>query len=115
MNRLMKEAMTDSPMEDLRRRRQELYKKILQKQQLISKYETLLFQVRGNCSDYRQEYEMIDRMVFVREGRVNVLNSTDAREEKKKIPKKKIEDLTNAEASVLLEQLLAIRKRRQSE
>jgi len=115
MKRSLKELMANNSLEDLQKRKQELYKKILQKQRLIFKYELLTVQIAGNCSDYIQEYKTIDRAIFVKEEKVKILNSTDIKKKKEKIPKKEIEDLTNAEASVLLEQLMAIRDKRQSE
>lgn len=114
MKRSWKEIMACKSVEDLRKRKQELYKKILQKHRLTFKYEHLIVQIRGNCSDYIQEYEMIDRAVFIKEGKVNVLNSTDTKRKEEKKIEKKIEDLTASEASLLLSQLLAIKKGRQS-
>lgn len=115
MKRSWEEIMAYKSVEDLRKRKQELHKKILQKHRLTFKYEHLITQIHGNCSDYIQEYEMIDRAVFIKEGKVNVLNSTDIKRMEEKKIEKKIEDLTTSEASLLLDQLLAIKRRRQLE
>ena len=116
MKKSMRETIKDKTTEDLKERQKELYQKILYKQKLLDRYEHLIVQIAGNCSDFIREYEVIDRTVFFREGRVNIISNRRKKDEKVDILiEKKTEDLTKREASTLLEQLLALRKTRQLE
>lgn len=115
MIKSMREIIKDKSTEDLKRRQKELYQKILYKQKLLDRYRHLIAQVAGNCSEFIREYKMIDRTIFFREGRVNVISTERKKAEKAKMTiEKSTEDLTKREVSTLLEQLLAIRKARQS-
>lgn len=115
MLKSMREIIKDKATEDLKKRQKELYQKILYKQKLLDRYRHLIAQIAGNCSEFIIEYEMIDRTVFFREGRINIISSERKKTEKAKMTiEKNTEDLTKREASTLLEQLLAIREARQS-
>ena len=112
----MKTAMETRTTEDLKNRMTELYKKILQKRQLVGRYKHLVLQIEENCFNLTQEYETIDRTIFIREVGLTVITPARARKEieKKRIVEKRIEELTKDETSDLLKQLLAIKESRQS-
>ena len=116
MLKSMREIIKDKTTEDLKERQKELYQKILYKQKLLDRYKHLIAQIAGNCSEFVIEYEIIDRAVFFRESRVNIISNEKKKTEKAKlIIEKSTEDLTKREASTLLEHLLTIREARQSE
>ncbi|MCK4330845.1 hypothetical protein KAX02_13520 [candidate division WOR-3 bacterium] len=115
MQKSMREIIEGKVTEELEERKEELYRKILYKQRLLDKYRYLIAQTDGNCFEFIREYEMIDRVVFFRQKKVKLISSIKS-EGKKMIPvKKKVEDLTKTEASTLLEQLLALKRSRQSD
>ena len=114
MLRSMREIAEGKTTEVLKDRKEEIYQKILRKQKLIDRHSLLLVQMEGNCSDLITEYEMIDRTVFFRENRVNVISS-HKKEERAKLPiEKETRERTREEASDLLKQLLALKESRQS-
>lgn len=113
MKKSMQEMIKNRTTEELKRRKKELYDKLTVKRELIDKYRHLILQIECNCSDFVKEYETLDRVIFFREGRVKVI-SPNKREKKEKelLVKKDIKDMTRTEQSTLLEQLLAIKRRR---
>lgn len=115
MRKSMREIIESKTTEELEERKGELHQKILRKQRLLDKYRCLIAQTSGNCSEFIREYEMIDRVVFFRQKRVKLISSGKTEGKKMMSVKKKVEDLTKTEASNLLEQLLAIKRSRQSD
>lgn len=101
--------------EELKSYKTELYNKIVKKQNFISRYEILISQMRGSCLDYITDYETIDRIIFVREGKTNILPPSGQGKirPREKLPiEKNIELLSEKEASDLLKQLLDIKQSR---
>lgn len=101
--------------EELKFCKTELYNKIVKKQNFISRYEMLICQMKGSCLDYITDYETIDRIIFVREGKINILPPSGQGKirPKEKLPiEKNIEELSEKEASDLLKQLLDIKQSR---
>lgn len=116
MKKSLREIIKDKPTEVLRARKKELYQKIIYKRKILDKYKMLIYHMEANCSDFIEEHNMLDRAIFFREGRIEVMVPHRAEKAKKIAPiRKDIKDLTEKEASVLLDQLLNIRKSRQTD
>ena len=116
MLRSMREIIKNKTIEELKERQKKLCQKILYKQKLLDRYRLLIAQIEGNHSDLIREHNMIDRTIFFREDRVTIISNERKKSKKTKMTiEKSTEELTKKEAATLLEQLLAIRKARQSE
>ena len=111
MLRLTRRGLKGQTTEELKERRLILHQKIIYKQKILDKYRHLIVQICGNCSESIREFELIDRMIFFREGRVKVIKNEY---KKDKIITKKIEEMSDKESAVLLERLLAVRDARQN-
>lgn len=114
INSIVKQIAKSQPTEVLKDRNDEIQQKILNKQKLIGRLRGRTSQLEKNCSYLKEEYKIIDRVIFLRENSITKL-STESKKEKKQEAsiKQRVEDMSAAEASELLSQLLAIQKRRQ--
>ena len=116
MKKSMKEIISGKSTVKLKERQTELHDDIKRRQKIIYGYKHLILQKEYNCLNLIKEYEMIDRTLFFRERRVQVLKPIrKGRQQSELIVKKNIEDMTDGEASLMLSHLLAMRKQRQSD
>jgi hypothetical protein len=99
--------------EDLEERKIKLYKKILVKCRIMNGYRHLMLQAQGNYLSLKKEYESVDRILFFRSGKVNVINNEGKVSVKPKI--KSVEDMSPEERNILLKKLLGIQKRMQEQ
>jgi len=96
----------------LEARMKSLHQTILEKRARINKHRQLVVQMETNCGELAREYERIDRVLFIRAGKINIIKN---RITKMKDKKKDISALSDVEADELLKQLLDIRAKRAEE
>lgn len=113
MKKSIQDVIRDDSTKELKKRKAAIYNKLVIKQKIIDKHKHLILQIKCNCMDLTNEHEILDRVIFVREGRVKIISSNSRERKEKELPvKKEIEDMTSIEQADLLKQLLAIQKRR---
>lgn len=109
----VKQIAESRPTEVLKNYKNDLQQKILDKQMLIRRRRERISQLEKDCADIKEEYKIIDRVIFLRENSITKLSTGSKKDKKSKaLITKRIEDLPASEASELLQQLLAIQARK---